>query len=504
MRAALLAAVLLALGAAPAAAAPGLVKVGDFTAPVHIASPPNDPRVFVVEQAGRVRIAGGGTFLDVSDRTAGGGERGLLSIAFAPDYAASGRFYVFYTARENGSLRVVEYRRSATDPNRADPASARPVLSIPHPEAGNHNGGQLAFGPDGRLYVGTGDGGNGNDTPISDAENPRSLLGKILRIAPSGVVPAGNPFGTAVWAYGLRNPWRFSFDRATGDLVIGDVGQGAREEIDFAPAASGGGRGLNFGWRCFEGTILTPGAGGPLCAAGERPTNATPPVLDLAHSAGFASITGGVVVRDPGLPSLHGRYVYGDLAKPRLRSAVLAPGAASGDREEASLGVSQPTSFGEDACGRVYVASYGGPVYRLQDGAPTPCTPSPPSGPGTPGLPGSPGTPADTARPRLSVHVRGLGKAPRRRYVRLGVRCDEACRVTARGRLRGVGGLHTVRRGLAAGTRTTVRVKMSRRTARQLRGTLRRRSRVIVALSIGARDADGNTRRVSRRARIRA
>src|SRR4051794_37784020 len=208
---------------APSAiAAPTLAKVGDFDSPIHVASPPGDPRLFVVEQDGLVKVIDGGqerTFLDMTAIVnTSGTERGLLSIAFPPDYGTSGLSYVYLTVGDQ--VQIYEHRRSA-DPDVADPASRRLVLSIPHTEAGNHNGGQLAFGPDGLLYAGVGDGGNANDSPNSDAEDPGSLLGKILRIDPRGAtagahgVPADNPFGSEVWSFGLRNPWRFSFDRAT-------------------------------------------------------------------------------------------------------------------------------------------------------------------------------------------------------------------------------------------------------------------------------------------------
>ena len=242
MRAALLAAAALLAWPAGAHAAPALAPVGSFDSPVHVAAPPGDPaRLFVVEQGGRVQLVKAGAkqaqpFADLGTEVLAGGERGLLSIAFPPDYAASGLAYVYLTGA-GGAIQIRELQRSA-NPDRAIAGPGRVVLAIPHSEAGNHNGGQLAFGPDGMLYAGVGDGGNANDTADSDAENPGSLLGKILRIdprqAPGSRIPCpiGNPFGTPVWAYGLRNPWRFSFDRDTGALLAGDVGQGVREEID--------------------------------------------------------------------------------------------------------------------------------------------------------------------------------------------------------------------------------------------------------------------------------
>jgi hypothetical protein len=468
------------LSAAPAAAAPSLVKVGDFSAPVHVAAAPGDPRLFVVEQGGLVRIAGGGTFLDVRALTAGGGERGLLSIAFAPDYAASGRLYVFLTARADGALRVIEFRRSLGDPNRADPATARPLLTIPHPNHANHNGGQLQFGPDGMLYVATGDGGGGDDEE-GNAQRLDRELGKILRIDPAtGGAAPGNPFGSRVWAYGLRNPWRFTFDRATGDLLIGDVGQGAWEEVDRIPAGSGG---LNFGWPCFEGTHPNVACSAP---------GAMPPAFERSHDDGYCSIIGGYVVRDPALPTLAGRYLYGDTCLPGLRSTTLGH---ADDRAE-PLAVPSLVSFGEDACGRLYAVSHAGPVFRIVDGPPA----CPPPKRGPPPVPGGNAGTIDRTAPRLRVRVGGL----RRRALRLRVRCDEPCALAARGRLRGVARLRTARRRLAAAQPAVVRLGMSRRAARRLRRTIRRRGRVIAFVAVRARDAAGNESRVTRRARVRS
>ena len=365
------------------------------------------------------------------------------------------------------------------------------------------------------LYVGAGDGGNSNDVPVADAENTASLLGKVLRIDPRGAapgahtVPADNPFGNAVWAYGLRNPWRFSFDRATGDLIIADVGQGHREEIDFAPAATGRGRGLNFGWRCYEGRILTTASAGtddenaaPLCSEGERPANPTEPVIDFRHADGFASITGGFVVRDPGLPTLTGRYLYGDIGQSTLRSVVLGPGTATGDRAEPTLPAEIPTSFGEDACGRVYVsmipgyAHAPGSVYRIEDGAATPCAFA--SGPGPGGGGGPIQTTTDTRPPGLRARVSGRRSLATRRRLRVAVRTDEPAGVRIMGRLRGVARLRAARRQVAANRRTVLTVRISRPAARKLRRALRRK-RAIAALTMLARDAAGNQRRVTRR-----
>jgi glucose/arabinose dehydrogenase len=304
----------------------------------------------------------GTPFLDISGQVTSGGEQGLLSMAFAPDYASSGRFYVYFTDN-GGDQRVVEYHRASAD--RADPGSARLVLEMADSES-NHNGGLLLFGPGGHLYIGTGDGGGGGDRhgARGNAQNLGSLLGKILRIDPRPAngrpysVPGSNPFvGRSgargeIYAYGLRNPWRFSFDRRNGDLSIGDVGQGDVEEIDFVRS----GRGKNFGWRPFEGrSRYTPGESAP---------GHVRPVIQRFHDAGHCSITGGMVVRDRSVPALFGRYVFGDYCVGRIESARLSPGRATQQRRT-RLRVSSLSSFGEDARGRVYATSLDGPVYRI-------------------------------------------------------------------------------------------------------------------------------------------
>jgi len=345
-----------------------LVRIGSFDEPVFVTAPPQDRQVqFVVQQGGRIMVVRGGRklatpFLDITSQVKSGGEQGLLSMAFAPDYRASGLFYVYFTDR-GGDTRVVEYRRTSAD--RADAGSARQVLFQDQPEA-NHNGGLLLFGPDDRLYVGLGDGGGGGDRhgPRGNAQNLGTLLGKILRIDPrrSGgrpySVPASNPFvgrrgaRGEVYSFGLRNPWRFSFDRRTGDLAIGDVGQNEVEEISFVRS----GRGKNFGWRPFEGRRrYTPGESAP---------GHVRPVIQRFHSRGNCSITGGVVVRDRGLPALRGRYLFGDVCRGRVESARLGPGRARSQRTT-RLRVPNLVSFGEDARGRVYAVSLTGPVYRL-------------------------------------------------------------------------------------------------------------------------------------------
>lgn len=348
-----------------------LTRIGSFTTPVYVTQAPGDPsRLFVVEQEGRIRVVRNGRtlrtpFLDIADRVVSGGERGLLSVAFAPDYQRSGRFYVDYTDL-NGNSRVVEFRRSS-NPDRADRASARQILFQQQPET-NHKGGLLLFGPDGHLYVGFGDGGGSYDRhgKIGNAQNLGTWLGKILRIdpLPGGgkpyTVPADNPFvGRAgakpeIYWWGLRNPWRFSFDRATGDVSIADVGQDQVEEVNFL--RRGTGAGANFGWREWEGTNRVDQT--------LNVRNPVFPVLEYTHANGNCSVTGGYVVRDPRIPALAGRYVYADFCAGRLLSARLQIPRAR-DRRSLGLTVSSPSSFGEDLAGRVYVVSLSGPVYRL-------------------------------------------------------------------------------------------------------------------------------------------
>jgi len=350
-----------------------LVLIGRFDQPLYVTSPPGDTRrQFVVEQGGRIFVIRGGRrlaqpFLDIRSQVLSGGEQGLLSLAFAPDFATSRRFYVYFTGRD-GRQNVVEYRAASAD--RADPGSARLVLRMDDSEA-NHNGGLLLFGPDRLMYIGTGDGGGAYDQhgARGNAQSLGSLLGKILRIdpRPSGGrpyrIPRSNPFVRRagargeIYSYGLRNPWRFSFDRRTQDLSIGDVGQDSVEEIDFV--RRGRGRGANFGWRPFEGDRRV---------VDEPAPGAIAPVITHSHGAGWCSITAGVVVRDPRLPALAGRYVYGDLCVGRILAARLRAGRRTTGRDLDLPRVVGLSSFGEDAGGRVYVTSIAGPVYRLAAG----------------------------------------------------------------------------------------------------------------------------------------
>lgn len=357
---------------APAhAAAPAgvkLTRIGRFSAPTYVAQAPGDPRrLFVVQQGGAIRVVRDGRalrapFLDLTRSVKSGGEQGLLSMAFAPDYASSGRFYVDYTDVD-GNTRVVEYRRGAS-PDRANARSARLVLFQRQPQD-NHNGGQLQLGPDGLLYVGLGDGGAEGD-PHGRVGNGQSLgtqLGKILRIDPlpgGGYrVPRDNPFRgrrgavPTIYAYGLRNPWRFSFDRATGDIAIGDVGQDTMEEVDFR--TRGTARGVNFGWRAYEGTLRYDSS---LHVRG-----VVMPALEYTHAHG-CSVSGGYVIRDPRLPALDGAYVYGDFCEGNLLTARLSQHGSSA-RQALGLHVASLSSFGEDDAGRIYAVSLDGPVYRL-------------------------------------------------------------------------------------------------------------------------------------------
>jgi glucose/arabinose dehydrogenase len=336
-----------------AVGAPKLTKIGDFSQPVYVAQPPGDRHnLFVVEKTGAIRVVGDGKtlpqpFLDISNLVSGGSEQGLLSMAFAPDYASSGLFYVDYTDVD-GDTRVVSYRRAADDPLRAEPGSARVVLRQDQPYD-NHNGGQLQFGPGGDLYIGFGDGGSAGD-PDRNAQDPATLLGKIVRIEKND--PGAKP---RIYASGLRNPWRFSFDRRTGALTIGDVGQDRFEEVDYVREPKPG---MNFGWSAFEADARFN--------TDQQAPGAIPPVLSYGRAEG-CSVTGGYVVRDPRLPLLQGRYVYGDYCAGILRSFLppKRPGEkATGDRK-VGLEVPQLTSFGEDARGRIYAASQAGPVYRI-------------------------------------------------------------------------------------------------------------------------------------------
>ncbi len=356
--------------AAPSARPVRLLKLGNFDEPTHLAAPRGDRRRFVVEREGRIRVVKRGRvlgtpFLDIAGLVNPEGEGGLLSMAFPPDYADSGVFYVYYTDNR-GFPTVARFRRSAGNPDRADPASRRTIISVEHHRS-NHKGGQVAIGPDGMLYAAFGDGGSGGD-PDENAQNLGRILGKMVRLDPrpgGGYdIPPDNPFrGRAgargeIYAYGLRNPYRFSFDRGTGGLAIGDVGQDAVEEIDWIPGRSGGRPprgGYNFGWDVFEGRSRYEGGSAP---------GHVPPVITHSHDEGFSSIIGGHVIRDRSLGrGWRGRYVYGDISNPVIRLAAFRRGRAF--RRPTRLRVEGLVSFGEDGRGRVYAVSLNGPVYRI-------------------------------------------------------------------------------------------------------------------------------------------
>ena len=339
-------------------------------------------RIFVVQQGGVIKVYNQsltflGDFLTVTGLRTAGGEQGLLSLAFHPNYNSNGYLYVYYTSAPNGDVTVARYTRSATDINQADPASRVILLSIPKPLDGggnpftNHNGGKLNFGPEGFLYFGTGDGGSGND-PFNHAQNGNSLLGKMIRLnvnnenPPYYFIPPDNPYTSdpsvrdEIWALGLRNPWRWSFDRATGDMWIADVGQTAREEVNFRTVGTTGG--INYGWRCFEGMISTPGV--PDCT----PTNYVPPIFDYTHdfSTGGVSITGGYVYRGTEFPHLVGYYIAGDYSSGNVwlirpdGSSTRQPGMPS-----------NLFTYGQAEDGTLY-AGAGSTVYKVVALAPTP------------------------------------------------------------------------------------------------------------------------------------
>lgn len=342
-----------------------------LSAPVFLTAPAGDPRLFVVEQAGTIRIVQNGTvlaapFLDISARVTAGGERGLLSMAFDPQYASNGFFFIYFTDL-NGDIAIERLRVSSGNPDLADPAPLR-ILTIAHRDFANHNGGLVAFGPDGLLYIGPGDGGGGGDT-LGNGQNLDALLGKLLRIDVSNAsagqpyaIPPLNPFaGQAgrrgeIWAYGLRNPWRYAFDAATALLYIADVGEGAREEVNVAAAATAG---LNYGWNITEGSLCFPG----------DPCNTqglTLPVLEYAHDpSGGCSITGGRVYRGSAIPELRGRYFYSDFCSGWLRSFAFANGIAAEQVDWNIINVGQIFSFGEDAQQELYMLTSTGRAYKI-------------------------------------------------------------------------------------------------------------------------------------------
>ncbi len=332
-----------------------------------VAAPGDDRRLYVVEKPGRIRVVLDGElqttpFLDIDSITSDSGEQGLLGLAFHPSFETNGFVFVNHTDL-GGDTRVLRFG-PISNPDVADPASLEVVLEVEQP-FGNHNGGHIAFGPDGMLYVGMGDGGSGGD-PQNHGQRPSTLLGSMLRIEVDALpykVPTDNPFvgdtsaAPETWAYGLRNPWRFSFDRLTGDLWIGDVGQNRVEEISFQPASSSGGE--NYGWVTLEGSDCFPSD--PCDASGT-----VLPVYEYPHSDG-CSVTGGVVYRGTSLPGWDGRYVFGDFCEGWIRSFRLESGRAVDVQDHTpELGtVPRLSSFGEDGQGELYVLDIGGTIYRL-------------------------------------------------------------------------------------------------------------------------------------------
>ena len=346
--------------------------VAGLAAPMFLTAPAGDPRLFIVEQAGTIRIVQNGVvlaapFLDIRTRVSAGGERGLLSMAFDPQYANNGFFFVYFTD-PNGDIAIERFRVSSADPNLADPASSLRILTIAHRNFANHNGGLTAFGLDGFLYIGTGDGGGGGD-PLGNGQNLDTLLGKLLRIDVSNAgpgqpyaIPPQNPFaGQAgrrgeIWAYGLRNPLRYAFDAQTGSLYIADVGQSRSEEVNVAAVAAAG---LNYGWNITEGTLCYPA----------NPCNTqglTLPVLEYSHNAsGGCSITGGRVYRGNAIPELRGRYFYSDYCNGWLRSFVYSSGAAAEQVDWNIARVGNVFSFGEDAQKELYLLTSAGKAFKI-------------------------------------------------------------------------------------------------------------------------------------------
>jgi Glucose / Sorbosone dehydrogenase len=496
-RAIVLAIAVLVLVPVAAHAAPvTLAKVGDFATPVYVTAPLGDTtRVFVVEKGGTIQVLHGAarsTFLDITSKVnSTDDERGLLSMAFPLDYSTSGLFYVYYTAKSPvGQVTIEEHRVDPANPDHADPSYERTLVTIPHDQQANHNGGQLQFGPDGLLYAGTGDGGSGGDPSgnaqttapapptVANGVNHDYRLGKLLQIDPAtGAV--------SIFAYGLRNPWRFSYDRNTGDLVIGDVGQDRYEEVDFA-AAPGDGAGANYGWNTYEGLH-------------------TYPVIEYPHGPA-CSITGGYVVRDAALPELAGSYLYGDNCTGVISAATLPAGTT----RALGLNVANVSSFGEDGCGRVYAASLGGAVYRFaSSGA---CAgPAPFVG----RLPAGVGAAAPDHRAPVFTLLRAAARqhALRTGMVTIRVRCDEQCAVSASGRVLITRGAHaaaarvlrtrSAKAMLGAGARTTLRLKLSKATRRSIRRSLDRRGRrATVRIAVRAADPAGNARSATRHVRI--
>ena len=337
--------------------------------PVYVTSPSNDSRVFIVEQVGRIRIIENGQlvttpFLDITSRVLSGGERGLLSVAFHPQYKTNGFFYVYFTGA-SGEIRIERFTVSS-NPNQANPSSSKVILTAPQTRT-NHNGGLAMFGPDGMLYLGLGDGGGAGD-PDLNGQNQKTLHGKLLRIDVSTgdpySIPSGNPFAgrtdarPEIWAMGLRNPWRFSFDRSAGKLYIADVGQDRTEEVNVVNATRAS---VNYGWNVMEASSC-------YSASTCNKQGLELPVLEYGHDNGECSVTGGFVYRGSAMPELSGTYFYSDYCAGWIRSFVF--NGAVADKRQWELGsLGFVTSFGEDANGELYLTSANGRVYKFVRGS---------------------------------------------------------------------------------------------------------------------------------------
>jgi glucose/arabinose dehydrogenase len=342
--------------------------VEGLTNPVYLTAPSGDARLFIVEQPGRIRVYKNGAllatpFLDITDSVRYGGEEGLLSVAFDPAYATNGRFYVYYT-NDRGDIAIARYTATPTA-DVANAGSHTTVLTIPHPGQSNHNGGLAMFGPDGMLYLGTGDGGGGGD-PQNNGQTITTLLGKLLRIDVTTLPytsPSTNPFAGAtagrdeIWAYGLRNPWRYAFDSETGALYIADVGQGSWEEVNAVPASLPG---VNYGWRIMEGAHCYN-------ASTCNMAGLTQPVHEYGHGD-ECSITGGFVYRGAAIPELRGHYFYSDFCAGWLKSFRLSGTSATEHRDWDVGSIGNILSFGRDAAGELYMLSGNGRVYRVVKG----------------------------------------------------------------------------------------------------------------------------------------
>jgi glucose/arabinose dehydrogenase len=333
--------------------------------PVYLTAPGGDQRLFVVEQPGRIRIIDGGRlvarpFLDITGKVGYGGERGLLSVAFHPLYHSNGFLFVNYT-NKSGDTQIERYTVSS-DRNVVDPASAKLILAIDQPYS-NHNGGLVMFGPDGMLYIGMGDGGSQRD-PHNNGQNPNALLGKLLRVnvdrGDPYSVPSGNPYASGggkgeIWALGLRNPWRFSFDKPTGLLFIADVGQDKYEEVNVAPANRAG---VNYGWSAMDGPDCFKSSS---CNKGQFHQ----PALTYTHDSGTCSIIGGFVYRGRAIPEIVGQYFYSDYCNSWVRSLSYVNDKVTAYHQWIDGGLGSIVSFGEDAQGELYICSSNGRVYRI-------------------------------------------------------------------------------------------------------------------------------------------